>query len=69
MIKRVTVNGKDVALGTSYMYGDVSVLYIDGHDTSITIWGRKTTEEARELIIDGIHALYGEDAHYTIEVE
>lgn len=66
MIKQVKVNGKDVKIGTAYMYGDISILYIDGQNTNVAMWAPTSEKELKDHIIDGVHALYGKDANCII---
>ena len=66
-IKMCKVNDEKISIGTSYIYGDISALFINGKDAGVSIWGKKNVEETKKIILDGINNIYDTDTPLNIE--
>ena len=66
-IRMCKVNDKKIVISTSYIYGDISTLFINGKDAGVSIWGKKNVEETKKIIVDGINNIYGTDTPLNIE--
>ena len=66
-IKMCKVNDEKISIGTSYIYGDISALFINGKDAGVSIWGKKNVEATKKIILDGINNIYDTDTPLNIE--
>ena len=56
---KIKVCGVERELSTGYMYGDISILYIDDQNTGVFLWGVDSENELDTVISDGVESIYG----------
>ena len=66
MIETINIKGKNVSIKAAYMYGDISILYINGKNSGVTMWNPLSRIEVEKHIKKAVEVIYGKDIKYTI---